>query len=171
MKKSIEEMVVKIISAINNDIRNVHGAEGYSVLKMILSAYNDYQESERDGVDYIFNVENTNDLKRCIDGGMTAKEICVLYSGSQAYHLRYFYFGCNYPTPKPIANWHHNDRMNAKMCRAFAEFMEQPCRSPRYKNNYELAVEMWNLNNSDTYIQIKEDSNGNVIMPNYRKII
>lgn len=65
---------------------------------------------------------------------------------------------------------HHTDRMNSKMCKAFAEFMEQPCRSPKYKNNYELAVEMWNLNNSDTYVQIKEDSNGNIIMPNYRNI-
>lgn len=65
---------------------------------------------------------------------------------------------------------HHTDRMNSKMCKAFAEFMEQPCRSPKYKNNYELAVEMWNLNNSDTYDQIKEDSNGNIIMPNYRNI-
>lgn len=65
---------------------------------------------------------------------------------------------------------HHTDRMNAKMCKAFAEFMEQPCRSPKYKNNYELAVEMWNLNNSDSYVQIRENENGEIIMPNYRTI-
>lgn len=105
MKKSIESMVVKISSAIVKDTHDVYSAEGYSVLKMVLAAYNDYQESERDGVDYIFDIENADDLKCCIEGGMTAQEICGLYLGSQSQHLKYFYFGCNYPTPKPIANW------------------------------------------------------------------
>ena len=105
MEKTIETMVAKISSEIVKDTRNVYSAEGDSILKMVLAAYNDYQESQRDGVDYIFDVENTDDLKCCIEGGMTAKEICGLYLGSQSQHLRYFYFGCNYPTPKPIANW------------------------------------------------------------------
>ena len=105
MKKAIETMVQKISDAIINDTRNVYSAEGDMVLKMVLAAYNDYQESERDSVDYIFDIENVNDLKCCIDGGMTAKVICGLYLGSQSQHLRYFYFGCNHPTPKPIANW------------------------------------------------------------------
>lgn len=105
MKKAIETMVQKISDAIINDTRNVYSAEGDMVLKMVLAAYNDYQESERDGVDYIFDIENNNDLKCCINGGMTAKEICGLYLGSQSQHLRYFYFGCNHQTPMPIANW------------------------------------------------------------------
>lgn len=105
MKKAIETMVQKISDAIINDTRNVYSAEGDMVLKMVLAAYNDYQESERDSVDYIFDIENNNDLKCCINGGMTAKEICGLYFGSQSQHLRYFYFGCNHQTPMPIANW------------------------------------------------------------------
>lgn len=105
MKKAIETMVQKISGAIINDTRNVSIEKGDMVLKMVLAAYNDYQESEHDGVDYIFDIENTNDLKCCIDGGMTAKEISGLYLGSQSEHLRYFYFGCNHSTPKPIANW------------------------------------------------------------------
>lgn len=105
MEKTIETMVAKISSEIVKDTRNVYSAEGDSILKMVFAAYNDYQESERDGVDYIFDIENADDLKCCIEGGMTAKEICDLYLGSQSQHLRYFYFGCNYPTPKPIANW------------------------------------------------------------------
>lgn len=65
---------------------------------------------------------------------------------------------------------HHTSKMNGAMRKAFANFMEQPCRSPKYKNNYELAVEMWNLNNSSAYVQIREDENGNIIMPDYRTI-
>ena len=105
MEKVINTMVEKISAAIINDTRNVYSFEGDMVLKMVLAAYNDFQEAERDGVDYIFDVENTDDLKCCIDGGMSAKEIAGLYLGSQSQHLRYFYFGCNYPTPKPIPNW------------------------------------------------------------------
>ena len=105
MEKSIETMVAKISSEIVKDTRDVYSVKGDSILKMVLSAYNDYQESERDGVDYLFDIENADDLKCCIDGGMTAQVICGLYLGSQSRHLRYFYFGCNHPTPKPIANW------------------------------------------------------------------
>lgn len=64
----------------------------------------------------------------------------------------------------------HNSVMGAKMRKEFAEFMEQPCRSPKYQNNYEFAVEMWNMNNSSTYVQIREDEKGNIIMPDYRNI-
>ena len=60
MKKAIETMVQKISDAIINDTRNVYSAEGDMVLKMVLAAYNDYQESEDDGVDYLFHTENTN---------------------------------------------------------------------------------------------------------------
>ena len=65
---------------------------------------------------------------------------------------------------------HYIDKMNGKMCRAFNAFMRQPCRSPKYKNNYELAVEMWNMNNSKSYVQITEDENGNTIIPDYNVI-
>lgn len=105
MEKTIKTMVQKISDAIIDDTRDVFSVEGDMILKMVLAAYNNYQESERDGVDYIFDIENTDDLKCCINGGMTAKDIGGLYLGSQSQHLRYFYFGCNYPTPKPIANW------------------------------------------------------------------
>ena len=105
MEKAIKTMVQKISDAIINDTRDVYSVEGDMVLKMVLAAYNDFQESERDGVDYIFDIDNLDDLKCCVDGGMTAQVIGGLWLGSQSRHLRYFYFGSNYPTPKPIANW------------------------------------------------------------------
>lgn len=105
MKTAIKTMVQKISDAIINDTRNVYSTEGDIVLKMVLAAYNDFQESERDGVDCICDIENPDDLKCCINGGMTTQEISGLWLGSQSQHLRYFFFGCNYPTPKPIPNW------------------------------------------------------------------
>ena len=64
----------------------------------------------------------------------------------------------------------HQDEFNSKQCKLFNEFMLQPCRSPKYRNNYEFAVEMWNVNNSESYVQIKEDENGNIIQPDYSTI-
>lgn len=49
-----------------------------------------------------------------------------------------------------------------------ADFMSQPCRSPRFINNYEFAVVMWNMNN-ETQLQIKIDKDGKVIIPEYSK--
>ena len=61
----------------------------------------------------------------------------------------------------------HQDEFNSSQCKLFNDFMHQPCRSPKYRNNYEFAVEMWNANNSNSYVQITEDENGDIIMPNY----
>ena len=102
MKKAINTMVENIKKSIIRDLNDVYSDKGYKVLKMVLAAYNDFQESERDGVDYIFDINNTDDLKCCIDGGMTAKEIGKLYLGSHNDHLPYFYFGCNHPQAEPI---------------------------------------------------------------------
>ena len=102
MEKAIKTMVEGIKKSIIRDLNDVYGDKGYKVLNMLLRAYNDFQESERDGVDYIFDINNTDDLKCCIEGGMTAEEIGRLYLGSHNDHLPYYYFGCNYPQPKPI---------------------------------------------------------------------
>ena len=105
MEKAIKTMVESIKKSIIRDLNDVYSVEGNKVLKMLLKAYNDFQEAERDGVDYIFDINNTDDLKCCIDGGMTSMEIGKLYLGSHNNHLPYYYFGCNYPHPQPINTW------------------------------------------------------------------
>ena len=48
-------------------------------------------------------------------------------------------------------------------------FMTEPCRSPRYADNYEFAVIMWNMNNqSDCTWRKGED--GISVIPDYRNI-
>ena len=49
-----------------------------------------------------------------------------------------------------------------------ADFMLQPCRSPRYINNFEFAVTMWNLNN-EYQLELKFDKDGNLLVPDYTK--
>ena len=73
-------------------------------------------------------------------------------------------------TNKYFAHGRHQGKLNAKLSRALADFMRQPCRSPKYATNYEFAVDMWDMNNSDSYVIPKYDRNGNVIIPDYRNI-
>jgi hypothetical protein len=61
----------------------------------------------------------------------------------------------------------HNDIFNTKDRKRFAEFMLEPSRNIHYRNNYEAAVNLWNDNNSKTYVQIIEDESGNIIVPDY----
>jgi hypothetical protein len=69
---------------------------------LVLDVYNKYQESERDGVDYIFDINKKEDLIACIKGGLTARMIQELVNNLDDGFTQYFYFGCNYPTPIPI---------------------------------------------------------------------
>ena len=48
-------------------------------------------------------------------------------------------------------------------------FMAEPCRSPRYADNYEFAVTMWNLNNQSKCSWQKVEC-GCSIIPDYRSM-
>lgn len=64
----------------------------------------------------------------------------------------------------------HTDTLNSKQRKLFNSFMNEPHRNVHYRNNYEYAVNLWNDNNSSSYVQIKEDENGNIIVPDYDEI-
>ena len=86
-------MVETMKRRIAHDLRN----NTNGVLNMVLNAYNRFQEDERGGVDYIFDLNNQNDLKCMVDGGLTASEIAwaldkVQHSGFTSY----FQLGCNH---------------------------------------------------------------------------
>lgn len=93
--KVIVTLIENVKNEIINDTRNPYTAHGHEVLMELLAAYNYYQETERNGVNYIFNIENNDDVIRCMKGGMTSKEVCDLYTASQSTHTKYFYYGYN----------------------------------------------------------------------------
>lgn len=78
----------------------INHPEDYN-LDMFLKAYNRWQEDEHNGVDYIFNINNPDDLIDCIKGGLTADEIGNFV---RVYVTPNFLFGCNHkltPLSKP----------------------------------------------------------------------
>lgn len=80
---------------------DINYPEGCAIL---LKAYNRYQEDERDGVDYIFNINNQDDLITCIQGGLTAEEIAIFYNRVKSWEkpTPFFLFGCNHKVMKPM---------------------------------------------------------------------
>ena len=73
---------------------------------MFLKAYNRYQSDERDGVDYIFNINNPNDLITCIQGGLTAEEIANFHNKVKSWETPtpHFLFGCNHKEMTPMGS-------------------------------------------------------------------
>ena len=68
------------------------------IFNLVLDVYNEYQESERDGADYIFDLNKKEDLIVCIKGGLTARMVQELVNKLDDGFTQYFYFGYNYPT-------------------------------------------------------------------------
>ena len=92
MVENFNSIVEIIKRRIAHDLRNGNGA-----LDMVLNAYNRFQEDERDGVDYIFDLVKQNDLKRLVNEGLCATEIALAMRKVEKEKLStFFHFGCNY---------------------------------------------------------------------------
>lgn len=60
-------------------------------------------------------------------------------------------------------------QVQSELAEGLADFMAQPCRSPKFKNNYEFAVCMWNTQD-ETQLKSETDSKGNIVVPDYSKL-
>ena len=67
-------------------------------LNMLILAYNRWQEDEHNAVDYIFNINNPDDLIDCIKGGLTADAIAEFVNDTKGWanETPNFLFGCNH---------------------------------------------------------------------------
>lgn len=54
---------------------------------LVLSAYNTYCNEEKDGADYIFDLENKNDLISLIKGGMKTEDIVSLVGDRKSRYI------------------------------------------------------------------------------------
>lgn len=104
MENVLNNLLTEIKGNIAHDLKQYPYRNG-ELLKLVLNAYNTYQKEERDSVDYIFDINKPEDLKCCIEGGMSEKEVTWLCEQSQVNTTPFFYFGVNYKKPKPIADY------------------------------------------------------------------
>lgn len=94
MNASIEIMSITLK---NNIAHYVHQKD---VFNELFKAYNRYVEDETNGGDYIFNIEDKNNLSCCVNAGLTAPQIFAIVSCG----CKYFFYGENYPTPRPLTS-------------------------------------------------------------------
>lgn len=103
MKTELENLIETIHEDLASELQLYTGSKLDDLMTLMLNAYNYYEESERDGVDYLFYINNTDDVKCCIEGGMTTKEIAEVYNEyKDGRNTGYFFFGQNYDRAKPI---------------------------------------------------------------------
>jgi NAD(P)H-flavin reductase len=63
-----------------------------------------YQEEECEGSNYIFNVNNQDDLICCINGGLGRSELQALLNECSEKNCDHFLYGENYPTATLITD-------------------------------------------------------------------
>lgn len=62
-----------------------------------------------------------------------------------------------------------SDKMREELAKGLADFMAQPCRSPKFVSNYEFAACMWNMQN-EVQFKCDTDGKGNIVIPDYRRL-
>ena len=103
MREQFDSLVQKMAIEFRNLVAIAFDENDIPTITKLIDVYNTYQEEERDGVDYIFDFQNKEDLCTCIKGGLLAAEIAELVimfqnDNSEDYTTN-FLFGCNHESP------------------------------------------------------------------------
>ena len=97
----VRDLLNELCEVITERIECALKSHDREMIALVFDANNDYQESCRDGVDYIFDLNKQEDLKCCVDGGLTWKEIIELKE-YDIFGKNPFFFGHNHTTPVQI---------------------------------------------------------------------
>lgn len=104
IENTIIDLVKLITERIKTDILR-DNENSTKLLDKVFNAYNDFQTDERNGVDYIFDIDNPGDVIECIRAGLVAKDIAHIYNESQTNTTRYFFYHReNHPKPE-LMTW------------------------------------------------------------------
>ncbi len=103
MREQFDSLVKEMATSFRSLVAIAFDENDIHTINKLIDVYNTYQEEERDGVDYIFDFQNKEDLCTCIKGGLTAEEIAELVAKfsnkSGENYTTKFLFGCNHESP------------------------------------------------------------------------
>lgn len=103
IKETTDKLIGLVAKAIKHDMKDFHNPSLMVVLPTMLMAHNMWQEDTNDGVDYIFDITNKQDVICLLQGDLTVNAIASLYNGQQSQlYTRYFRYGQNYELPTPF---------------------------------------------------------------------
>ena len=138
MEENINQIIEIVKKSIIHDIDN----NDTKAIKMVLDAYNHYQEDELDSTDYLFDITNQHDLKCMVEGGLTASQIAFVWNKMRDEHLSpYFNFGCNYDGIAAVGTF---DDLSRKLISwldvILPSVLKYAARSIEYANIYEHYI-------------------------------
>ena len=103
MREQFDSLVKEMTTSFRSLVAIAFDENDIHTINKLIDVYNTYQEEERDGVDYIFDFHNKEDLCTCIKGGLTAEELAELVAKSNdndgENYTTKFLFGCNHESP------------------------------------------------------------------------
>ena len=99
-------LIDAVSNAIADDLINSNAEKRNELLTKLLNAKNLYENDERDGIDYIYDINNSEDLRLLLKNDfLTAKEISAIWVGySNGTYTPYFYFDYDYSNITTKAN-------------------------------------------------------------------
>ena len=99
MKNEFNTLVLATSEVFKNIAKTAFHNNDNKMLRLCIRAYNTYQENEKDGVDYLFDAKNKEDIITCLNGGLTLQELYNTFGSEQALKKEitsFFMFGCNH---------------------------------------------------------------------------
>lgn len=99
-------LIDAVSNAIADDLMNSNAEKRNELLMKLLKAKNEYENDEGDGIDYIYDINNSEDLALLLKNGfLTAKEISAIWVAySNGFNTQYFYFVYDYSNITAKAN-------------------------------------------------------------------
>lgn len=112
--KAMENLIETLTADIKHDLlAETYSAKEYTLVDCLLNIYNRWQEGLRDGVDYIFNINDKQDVKCVLNDKDIAVDDIIDTFNKQDVNGKYFYYGANYPTIKTLTEPQLAQRMIA----------------------------------------------------------
>ena len=103
ISKAFTEHMSYIVGFVVSNAQKELARGNEEAIKIVLAAFNEMQDDERGGVDYIFNINDKNDLKYLVSNElMDAKEIAYIISHPVEFPNGLFFFGENYDKATPV---------------------------------------------------------------------
>lgn len=105
LNETINSFVSSLTPLICTKAAELYDQDPKYIPSMLLDTYNTYQDEERDGADYIFDLRQQNDLKVLADGGLTCGEIAEVVNHCYSKNIPpLIMFGNNHPHPEYFGN-------------------------------------------------------------------
>ena len=92
----METIIKNLVNEIKNNLVHDMNCEqtGDDTTMLVLAAYNRFQEDERDGADYIFDMTEWSDINCCAEGGLSVNEFNAMFNDyCNGKTTRFFRFG------------------------------------------------------------------------------